>query len=358
MQTTVHSIQEITEKTVKQAPCVSIILPFEPKMYRRSHLENRLQKVIHITEKNLLKHYPAFTVDLLTKKLTDLVRTLEYSTYKKSIVLNVSPDVQKIFYLDIDVEEKIIIGESFDTRNIVLSKRCHEEYLLLLMGTVTAKVFHVRGNKFTPLINNHREHIKEERRTQQASSVESDLLTRKFIHHVEDGLAIILKAYPVPLILACTVEAADLFRQYSKMKDHVIKYIPGNYEHGSSSDIKQLMDACENDWRKIKENYLLFRVGHAFARHKCSIGIKEVFKIAFQKRGIKLIVEKNYAFPGFTNESKELKGLDDAVPLNSVYLEDAVNEVIEKVLENSGDVEFVSDGLLKDYMHVALVHYY
>jgi hypothetical protein len=133
MQTAIHSVSGRTGALVKQAPCVSLILPFEPKMSRRLNLENRLQKAITVAEKNLLQHYPAYTVDLLVKKMNVLARQLEYSTYKKSIVLNVSPDVQKIFYLDIDVEEKIIIGESFDTRNIVLSKRCHEEYLLLLM---------------------------------------------------------------------------------------------------------------------------------------------------------------------------------------------------------------------------------
>ena len=35
-----------------------------------------------------------------------------------------------------------------------------------------------------------------------------------------------------------------------------------------------------------------------------------------------------------------------------------VDDVIEKVLENGGDVEFVDEGLLKQYDHIALISFY
>jgi hypothetical protein len=358
MDTAIHSIQELTRQKEKVVPCVTIILPFEPKMFKRSHLERRLQKLVALTEKHLLKNYPGNTTELLLNKLNALRTELEFSTYKKSIVLNVSPDVQKIFYLDINVDEKIIIGDAFDTRDIVLNKHCNEEYLLLLMGTDKAKLFHVRGVKHSLLINNKREHIRNEKMASNIPEGSNDLLTRKFIRHVDDGLSIILKAYPVPLVLACTEEAANNFRHFSKLNEQIIKFIPGNYEEGNASQIKQLMEVCERDWRKVKEGHLLLQVGRAFSHNKCSIGIKEVFKMASQKRGIKLIVEKTYSFPAFTNENKEVSGLDDPIPENSIYIDDAVNEVIEKVLSNSGDVEFVSDGVLDGYFHIALIHYY
>jgi len=40
------------------------------------------------------------------------------------------------------------------------------------------------------------------------------------------------------------------------------------------------------------------------------------------------------------------------------YIKDAVDDVIEKVLENGGDVEFVDEGLLKDYHHIALILFF
>ncbi|MBK6634610.1 MAG: hypothetical protein IPG38_10090 [Chitinophagaceae bacterium] len=40
------------------------------------------------------------------------------------------------------------------------------------------------------------------------------------------------------------------------------------------------------------------------------------------------------------------------------YIKDAVDDVIEKVLENGGDVEFVDEGVLKEYQHIALILFY
>ena len=40
------------------------------------------------------------------------------------------------------------------------------------------------------------------------------------------------------------------------------------------------------------------------------------------------------------------------------YIKDAVDDVIEKVLETGGDVEFVDAAVLNDYQHIALLQYY
>ena len=48
----------------------------------------------------------------------------------------------------------------------------------------------------------------------------------------------------------------------------------------------------------------------------------------------------------------------EAIADSPFYIKDAVDDVIEKVLKNGGDVEFVDEGLLKDYQHIALIQYY
>ena len=41
-----------------------------------------------------------------------------------------------------------------------------------------------------------------------------------------------------------------------------------------------------------------------------------------------------------------------------LFLKDAVDDVIEKVLASGGDVEFVDEGLLDQYGHIAVIEYY
>ena len=104
-------------------PSVSIILPFEPKMSAKTELEYQLKRVIEKVERELMKNYVDEKARLVTDKLKNLVKTLDYSTYKRSIAIFVSPLLEKMYYLDIPVEEKIIIDESFEIRDLVYIKK-------------------------------------------------------------------------------------------------------------------------------------------------------------------------------------------------------------------------------------------
>ena len=63
-------------------------------------------------------------------------------------------------------------------------------------------------------------------------------------------------------------------------------------------------------------------------------------------------------YPAQRGERKENIYPKEDVTSNSLFIKDAVDDVIEKVLENGGDVEFVDEGLLKEYKHIALIKYY
>jgi hypothetical protein len=43
---------------------------------------------------------------------------------------------------------------------------------------------------------------------------------------------------------------------------------------------------------------------------------------------------------------------------NTVFINDVVDEVIEKILEQGGDVAMVGDGLLEKFGRIALIRYY
>ena len=43
---------------------------------------------------------------------------------------------------------------------------------------------------------------------------------------------------------------------------------------------------------------------------------------------------------------------------NPFYIKDEVDEIIEKVFESGGDVEFAENDMLKEYDHIALIGNY
>ena len=64
------------------------------------------------------ENYPADVEIMMMKKLRTIIKNLNFNTHKKSIAIFLSPVFEKVLYLDISVEEKIIIDESFEIRDL------------------------------------------------------------------------------------------------------------------------------------------------------------------------------------------------------------------------------------------------
>ena len=83
-----------------------------------------------------------------------------------------------------------------------------------------------------------------------------------------------------------------------------------------------------------------------------------VWREANQHRGRLLVVEKDYMFPAEPTDVAD--NIDPLPPRYNKYsyIKDAVDDVIEKVLQYGGDVEFVDNGVLAAYDKIALVQYW
>ena len=106
---------------------------------------------------------------------------------------------------------------------------------------------------------------------------------------------------------------------------------------------------------------LLDDVAHAMMsdnQTSAATGINDVWKQASQHRGRLLIIEKNFSCAGEQGCQEDLINMPVDSYSRFSYVKDAVDDVIEKVLEDGGDVEFVEDGLLKDYRHISLIQHY
>ena len=91
---------------------------------------------------------------------------------------------------------------------------------------------------------------------------------------------------------------------------------------------------------------------------KAEYGIQQVWHTATQKNGRLLLVEINFVYPGHQGAEPNTIFREDFSVNNPFYIKDAVDDVMEKVLESGGDVEFLGDGALKEFGHIALIRVY
>jgi hypothetical protein len=171
-----------------------------------------------------------------------------------------------------------------------------------------------------------------------------ELLLDKFLFHMDQGLAWILKAYPFPVFVLGAEKVLGHFRQITRHEKNIVGFVHGNFLDATESAIRAAMEPYLSDWQKVRQTHLLNRIRAAADERKLSAGIREALKASACKNSRLLLVEKGYSETTHGN--------------NPFYIKDAVDDVMEKVLAGGGDVEFVEDGALKAYDHVALIRYY
>lgn len=108
-------------------------------------------------------------------------------------------------------------------------------------------------------------------------------------------------------------------------------------------------------WKLARQLYLVSQLERAMELGKLSQGIKDVWNTATHKKGKLLIVEEDYLVP-----ARHGIGRDTIYPVSSLfkdplYLREVVEDIIEKVLRDGGDVEFAEAGMLINYQYIALI---
>jgi len=357
-------IREVIE-AVHYLPAVSIIIPFEPKMSLKTELAHSLKTAADKVEQELHENYPDEMGVLVMQKLRAIIKDLNFNTHKKSIAIYVSPVFEKVLYLDIAVEEKIIVDESFEIRDLVYSKKQLHKYLVLILSGKESRMYIGNSTTFVRIVSNTPETVyayineipgKVANFSDMADRKE--IVMEKFLHQIDNALDIILNAYRLPLFVLGTERISGHFKKITKHGGAVIAYVHGNFEEASLKQLKEILEPYITDWKKVEERDLLNQLEDAAGKKKLAIGMRDVWREAMLHKGRLLVVEKNFMYAALHGSNEEViyKAVE---PYNKFsYIKDAVDDVIEKVLGNGGDVEFVDKDVLRDYHHIAMVKYY
>lgn len=357
-------VREVVE-AIHYRPSISIIMPFEPKMSGKAELTQQLKFAVDEVDRQIRKSYQDDIADLVISKLKKIVKNLNYSTFKKSIAIYVSPVFEKVLYLDIPMEEKIMVNGSFEIRDLLYAKKELHKYLVLVLSGKWSKVYLGDYSTFVKVKSNVPDHIAafENDAPERLSNFSDpayrkEVLLEKFLRHTDDGLKFLVQAYSLPVFVMGTKKVLGHFKAITKNEKSIIGYIHGNYEEATEPELGEALKPYINDWKKVKTDLLRHQLEKAADASKLAAGIKEVWKAASQRRGRLLVVEKNFMYAAQHGGSEEVIYEPEETYNKFSYIKDAVDDVIEKVLEQGGDVEFAEEGMLKEYGHIALIQYY
>jgi hypothetical protein len=340
---------------VHNFPSASIILPFNPKMTAKAEINNALYNAMEQVEAQVRSGYPAEMCDLVMRKLKAVNRNLNFNTHKKSIAIYVSPVFEKVLYLDIAVEEKISVDETFEIRDLVYSKKQLHKYLALVLSPTGYRIYLGNSDSFVRILSNAPAQAFTGETDAERSNGADSTIAQHLFQRIDNSLNIIRNAYHLPLFV---VGPARLIRDFSRVTRHrasVIDFVLDDHADKSMDTLQELLHPFVTDWQSILEKDLMHQIDAADRQRRLSFGIEDVWHHADRHNGMLLVIEKGYMHAAGIGSTGKLHLFNEPYRRFS-YVKDAVDDAIEKVLENGGDVEFVDKGLLGDFQRIALVH--
>ena len=176
---------------------------------------------------------------------------------------------------------------------------------------------------------------------------------QQFFRNVDDALAVIQKVDPLPLIVVGVDRYLAFYQEVSKLPDSIIGLVAGSHDGTSPSALGKLVWPVFKAGSTLKRTRALVRLKEAVSANRHASGIDQVWRAAFEKRCQILLVEQGFEYPA--DLAPDGDRLLPYTGRGAAALDDAVDEVIERVLADGGEVFFYEPGLLDLHQQIAAV---
>lgn len=356
--------------------CVSIIIPGYNVLPERQTEHIELKKAVNKAKEHLTNYYKKEQAAPLISGIDELAGQVKFTQASNGIGLFVSPGLKHLVHFSFPVAEKVIVGDSFEVRDLLYERNYAAPYYFLLLTERDAKLYEGRLGKLTEV---HDKNFPKEyhdsylyssagpgasyigspvtRAVEKDKSILAEIRHEQFFRAVDEAL----HNYPLsekPLIVAAVTKELSAFKKVSHHKDSVAGLIDGNFTYNSLPDMEKVV------WGKMKgiidekKNDLIKDYQEKIGAGLGVEGLEEVWQAAAEGRGLKLLLEKDFKKPGFIEDGD--RHLLHLMPPGTPHktLPDAVDDLIEMVLDKNGDIFLVDNDALKNHQHIALIARY
>jgi hypothetical protein len=353
----VHLLQQI-----RGYPALTITLPTHRAAPDNRQDPIRLKSLVKQATDRLLAEFDKRTIDPLLVQLEQLVAGVNFHHTLDGLALFVSPHFARTVALPFRLQERIVVDETFYTRDLVFAMNRTPRYWVLVLS-----------EKPTRLLLGTRESLQEIenddfplRHTGPGGdrplpgdfginkSAYRDEKHRQFFRHVDAAFKPLLAADPLPVAVVGVERYLAFFREVSDHRGAILTTVAGSHDGTSPHDLGRLVwPHVETELAKGRER-VFAELDRAIGERKLAAGPDEVWRLAQEGRGRLLVVEEDFQYPARVDDSGlVLTPADDATAPD--VIDDAVDEIIEAVLLKQGQVVFVDPGRLADHRRIALI---
>ena len=341
-------------QSVRGYPLVSLLMNTTPSTACTGAEAVRLNQLLAQATRRLRAEGPGDDVSAALANLERLVDDTLGGPTSTALALYSSAHTAVALRLPVTVRERVVVDPSFATRDLVRSLHRTPRHAVLVLSSREARLFEGAGDQLRPARTSAFPlRDTRQRKDDGARANRDDKDTAAFFRTVDRALATYLRLHPAPLVLAGSKRALAAFTGQSTHLDRLAGSIPVNL---STEPLSVLAERI----RPALESYLLSRQKEALALLDKRVGARRAVSgmpdawLAARTEGPEMLaVEQGLFYPARVSDDGDM-----LVPATDVehpeVIDDAVDELIELVLERGGWVALVDDGALAAHDGVAL----
>lgn len=347
---------------VKGYPSLTLTIPTHRTSPDNQQDPIRLKNVIKTATVRLLDEFGKREVEPLLTRLEHLVGRINFRQTLDGLAVFVNRDFARAFHLPFSLKERVIVDETFFTRDLVFAMNRTPRYWVLALSEKPTRLFQATRDDLIEIDEDGFPMLHEgpggEEPLPGGYGIEKssyrDEKHRQFFRKVEAALKPFLADDPLPLVVVGVERFLSFFDEVTAHRRMVLTTVTGSHDKTSPHDLGKLV------WPDVKARFaeqrdkVMDELEKAISERKFVSTVGEVWRLAQEGRGRLLLVEEDYHYPARVDETgMHITPADDTTAPD--VIDDAVDEIIEKVLEKQGQVQFVDNGKLKDHQRIALI---
>ena len=320
-------------------PSVSLLLNTKPGSSTASADRVALTQLADDAARRLIGDVPEDTRRAVVDSLRELIESSAHEPTTRSVAVFASPSYSAVVRLGEPVRDRVVIDHTFATRNLVADAQRTAMFRVLTVSDRVSRLYLGDRTRLAEERNDRWPMQRGGNQTQQGWS-------RTVLAAMTDEAS----SHPVPIVVAGTQRVAqDIVNAPGLDTVGVVK---GNHDRTGWVELHTKAWPLISDWLRSGDNQAVNRLEAARSSRLYADGIDEVWGLANDGRVELLVVERSYEYPARLNDGHLVAAADIETP---DVIDDAVDELIELVLQRGGRAVIVDDDVLAETDRVAAV---
>jgi hypothetical protein len=341
-------------------PSVSVLAPTHRTAPLNKQDPIKVNNLVRQAIDRLRGEFKKREVDAIVKNLQEIVRNVDWAHTLDGLALFASREQSHAVSLPFRVKPRALIDETFATRDLVYAFNRAPPYRVLVLSHKTRLY-----DAWTAVLDEHTAkpfsmvHRGPGGRSKLPGgkginrSAARDDAHRTFFRSVDDAVDALQKANPLPLVVVGVERNLAFYREVTRQSGAIIGMLAGNHDQTSPSALGKLVWPVFETGATLRRTEALVQLDEAVSAHRHASGIDQVWRAAVAGKCRTLLVEKEFKYPA--DRDPEGDRLLPYTGKGAQALDDAVDEVIERVMDTGGEVFFYPVGDLDVHQRIAAV---